>query len=123
MRRCRSRSTRSFRATRTGSVCTTSWRCRASAPAPGEAVDRGGYELVQDAERLEAWVRAGLAAGIVAVDTETDGLRPSSAKLVGVSLATGPGRACYVPLGHVDPASAAEGELDLSGSAPKQLSF
>ena len=40
------------------------------------------------------------AQGFVAVDTETDGLDPMSAQLVGVSLALAPGKACYIPLGH-----------------------
>ena len=34
------------------------------------------------------------------MDTETDGLDPMRARLVGLSLAIAPGRACYVPLRH-----------------------
>ena len=36
-----------------------------------------------------------------AFDTETSGLNPMLAKLVGISLATEPGRAYYIPVGHV----------------------
>ncbi len=36
----------------------------------------------------------------VAIDTETDGLDAMRARLIGLSLATAPGRAAYVPLGH-----------------------
>ena len=66
----------------------------------------GDYELVQDVKRLRWWVEAARAQGYVAIDTETDSLTPSTTKLVGVSLAIAPGKACYIPVGHVDPASA-----------------
>ena len=39
-------------------------------------------------------------AGRVAIDTETTSLDPMQAELVGVCLATAPGKAAYVPLGH-----------------------
>ena len=42
--------------------------------------------------------------GVVGLDTETDGLDAMRARLVGFSLATAPGRACYVPLRHTAPA-------------------
>ncbi len=38
--------------------------------------------------------------GYLAVDTETDALDSMQANLVGVSLSTAPGKACYVPLAH-----------------------
>jgi len=77
------------------------------------------YELVQDLDALDRWIAAATEAGVVAVDTETDGLVPSACKLVGVSISTAPGKACYVPLGHV---AAGAGELDLSGAAaPRQI--
>ncbi|HYC03027.1 MAG TPA: DNA polymerase I [Azospirillaceae bacterium] len=78
------------------------------------------YELVQDAEALKRWVAEAFAAGTVAVDTETVGLTPSDAKLVGVSMAVAPGRACYIPLAHVDPSApqAQAGGFDF-GTAPQ----
>ncbi len=63
-------------------------------------VDRSRYETVTSAERLAAWVAAARDAGRVAFDTETTGLDPMRAELVGFSLAVQPGDACYVPLGH-----------------------
>jgi len=56
-------------------------------------------------------------SGVVAVDTETSSLDAMQADLVGVSLATAPGRACYIPLGHMS------GEDDLLGGglAPEQI--
>lgn len=68
-------------------------------PAAG-AVDRSAYELVTSEDALKEWIAAALAAGIVAVDTETTSLDSMRAELVGVSLALAPGRACYIPLGH-----------------------
>ncbi len=77
----------------------------AVAHAEAEAVravpfDHAAYETVQTADRLQAWVAEAQNIGIVAFDTETTGLDPMRAELVGFSLATAPGRACYVPLQH-----------------------
>jgi len=62
--------------------------------------DVEGYETVFDPQALEAWARRAYARGIIAVDTETDSLDAMRARLVGVSLATAPGAACYIPLTH-----------------------
>ncbi|HEY0837729.1 MAG TPA: DNA polymerase I [Azospirillum sp.] len=77
------------------------------------------YELVQDVEALKVWVQRALEGGVLAVDTETNSLTPATAKLVGISLCTEPGLACYVPVGHVDPHGA--GQLALGGEGPTQL--
>jgi DNA polymerase I len=58
------------------------------------------YDCVQTVEALYTWIAEATLAGVIAVDTETDALDSVQAGLVGVSLATGPGRACYVPLAH-----------------------
>jgi DNA polymerase-1 len=71
---------------------------RAAPEAP--AIDVNGYECVRDVATLEAWIEKARAAGIVAFDTETDALSSASAGLCGVSLATAPGQACYIPLAH-----------------------
>lgn len=60
----------------------------------------GPYACVSTADDLRAWVAEARAAGVVALDTETDGLDAMRAGLVGFSLAVAPGRACYVPLRH-----------------------
>jgi DNA polymerase I len=73
--------------------------------------DRSKYETVTTRADLEAWVVRAYEAGRVAFDTETTGLDPMRADLVGISLATAPGVACYVPLGHVKSA----GGLDFEG--------
>ena len=63
-------------------------------------IDRAQYETVRDLVRLEAWVTEAINLGRVAFDTETTSLDPMRCDLVGFSLATSHGRACYVPLGH-----------------------
>jgi len=63
-------------------------------------VDTTGYVCVRDLETLDAWIAKATARGVVAFDTETDALSSATAKLCGVSLAIGPGDACYIPLGH-----------------------
>ncbi len=75
----------------------------AAPPAPKAEqapFDRDAYECVQTVEALDAWIAEATLAGVIAVDTETDALDSVAAGLVGVSLATAPGRACYIPLAH-----------------------
>ncbi len=79
-----------------------------------EAPSEDEYELVQDEKPLKAWIEGARDAGVVAFDTETTSLNAMRAELVGYSLSYAPGRACYVPVGHVEPQSDDE-ELDLLG--------
>jgi DNA polymerase-1 len=58
------------------------------------------YELVQTVEALQKWIDGAQKEGVVAVDTETTGLNPLLAELVGISLSIKPGHACYIPLAH-----------------------
>ncbi len=58
------------------------------------------YETVTTLDRLNWWIAEATRLGTVAVDTETDSLDQVRARLVGISLATAPGRACYIPLAH-----------------------
>jgi len=73
-------------------------------------IERSAYETVSDLAALEEWISAARAQGYLAIDTETDSLDAMQARLVGVSMATAPGKACYVPLQH----GAGDG-LDLDG--------
>ena len=68
--------------------------------APDATFDHEAYECVRDTDTLKRWIARIEALGYVAVDTETTGLDEMRAELVGVSLATAPGEACYVPLEH-----------------------
>ena len=85
-----------------------------SEPPKLAAVDQD-YELVTTAESLARWVAEAKQAGVVAVDTETTSLNAAQALLVGISLATAPGRACYIPLRHGKAKIEAQGTLDLGG--------
>jgi DNA polymerase-1 len=69
------------------------------------------YETVLDAATFERWMQAIDRAELVCFDTETTGLDPLEAKIVGLSFAIEPGRACYIPLAHRYP------------GAPDQLPF
>ncbi len=63
-------------------------------------VRHADYETVTTLESLDRWIASASARGYIAVDTETDSLDSMQANLVGVSLATEPGKACYIPLAH-----------------------
>ena len=89
---------------------------------PKQTIGGDGYETVQTKADLERWVKTAQANGWVAVDTETDGLDPLRARLVGLSLSITPGSGCYIPLRHGG--DAPQGALDLGGDvkdAPKQM--
>jgi DNA polymerase-1 len=73
---------------------------KAPEPPKHGAIDVNAYQCVHDLETLDAWIARAFAKGLVAFDTETDALSSSAANLCGVSLATAPGEACYIPLGH-----------------------
>ncbi|MEM8826302.1 MAG: DNA polymerase, partial [Pseudomonadota bacterium] len=87
-----------------------------NAPAPAETIpfETEAYETVTTIEALDGWIAEARAAGAVGFDIETDDLDAMRANLVGISLATAPGRACYIPLAHV-------AEDGLLGEAPEQL--
>lgn len=87
-----------------------------AAEATATPVDRSTYETVTSLERLEAWIAEARERGYVAVDTETNSVDAMQAELVGFSLATAPGRACYVPLQHRD-----GDDLFGNGLAPGQI--
>ncbi len=72
----------------------------------------GPYECVTTLDGLQAWINEARAGGIVGLDTETDSLDALRAELVGFSLATAPGRACYVPVRHRAAQAPAQGTLD-----------
>jgi DNA polymerase I len=78
--------------------------------------DYEAYECVTTEEALRAWIQEAKATGTVAIDTETDALSATGAGLVGISLATRAGRACYIPIAH----RAADG-LDFNPEAIVQL--
>nr|WP_321461868.1 DNA polymerase I [uncultured Cohaesibacter sp.] len=72
-------------------------------------IDNQSYQTVRTMGELQVWLDEAKRIGHVAVDTETDSLDAMQANLVGVSLATEPGKACYIPLNHIS------GEGDMFG--------
>ncbi len=84
---------------------------------PCGPIDTSAYETVGTLERLEAWITEAREAGVVAFDTETTSLDAMQAEIVGFSLATAPGKACYVPLAH----RSGDGGLFDDGPAPGQI--
>ena len=92
------------------------------------ALEDRGYELLSSAEALADWL--GRLAGLppeapLAVDTETDGLRVDTARLVGISLAA-PGLApAYVPVLMREDAEGAaeEGTLFATGAELTNLDW
>ena len=58
------------------------------------------YTVVQSTEQLISMIAAIEETGAFTFDTETTSLDPMRAQLVGLSFATAPGRAWYVPVGH-----------------------
>jgi DNA polymerase I len=89
---------------------------KAAPPAGPEKIeiDRSKYETVIDESSLDRWIEEARAQGYFALDTETDHIDSIVAKLAGIALATGPNRACYIPVGHSG--------ADLYSVAPSQLS-
>src|SRR5699024_10334417 len=75
-------------------------RLQAPAEAAPEKVD---YVTMIDWDTFNQWLRRIRAASLVALDTETTGLDPMQARLVGVSLSIEPGQACYIPVAHRGP--------------------
>ncbi len=59
------------------------------------------YELIDTEAGLQMWLERLRRAPEFAFDTETTGLNPLEAKIVGISFATQPGLAAYLPLKHV----------------------
>ena len=63
-------------------------------------INKDLYQLITKIEDLDDWIKEAEEAGEVAVDTETNSLDPHQANLVGVSLSSKVGKACYIPIGH-----------------------
>ena len=76
------------------------------------------YETVTSLSVLKNWVQSAYDTGYIALDTETDSLDSMRANLVGVSLATAPGKACYIPLQHKSTGGGLFGGEFVEGQVP-----
>ncbi len=63
-------------------------------------INNSNYYLIQNENEIDKWIEEAEEKGEIAVDTETDSLDPHQANLVGISLSTQIGKACYIPIGH-----------------------
>ncbi|MBM3302760.1 MAG: DNA polymerase I, partial [Deltaproteobacteria bacterium] len=68
---------------------------------PERTMDYSGYHTIVEMEDLERWVSMLATKGRFAVDLETTSEEPVRADLVGISLCAEAGKACYVPVSHV----------------------
>ena len=65
-----------------------------------EPIKKDNYQLIKNIEDLDIWIKEAEEIGEVAVDTETSSLDPHQADLIGISLSSQIGKACYIPIGH-----------------------
>ena len=66
-------------------------------------ISNKNYFLIDSLDQIDKWIKEAEEAGEVAVDTETTSLNPHQADLVGISLCSKIGKACYIPVGHKSP--------------------
>jgi DNA polymerase I len=81
-------------------------------PTAQIAGDKGEYTLVMDEGTLDALVASLEKAALICVDLETSSLDPMRADIVGLSFATEPGKACYLPVAHEYPGAPAQLDRD-----------
>ncbi len=63
-------------------------------------INKKEYHLIIDPKEIDNWIKEAEEVGEVAIDTETSSLDPHQAELIGVSLSSKIGKACYIPIGH-----------------------
>ena len=64
------------------------------------SINNDEYYLIKNLEEIDLWINEAEEIGEVAVDTETSSLDPHQADLIGISLSSKIGKACYIPIGH-----------------------
>ena len=80
------------------------------------------YPLAESPAALADWAARARESGVLALEFFTaSGSTPEEARIVGLALATAPGEACYVPLGHepsdlVDAAERPAVQADMAGA-------
>lgn len=63
-------------------------------------IDTSAYHCVRDVATLKAWIAEARETGIVAFDARATSPDPMQAELIGMAIATAPGRAAYIPFAH-----------------------
>jgi DNA polymerase-1 len=65
-----------------------------------QTISKKNYHLITNEKQIDEWINEAEEAGELAIDTETSSLDAHQAELVGISLSTKIGKACYIPIGH-----------------------
>jgi len=65
-----------------------------------QTISKKNYYLIKDINEIDKWIQEAEESGELAIDTETSSLDAHQADLVGISLSTKIGKACYIPIGH-----------------------
>jgi len=63
-------------------------------------INKKNYHLVTSEKEIDEWINEAEEAGELAIDTETSSLDAHQADLIGISLSTKIGKACYIPIAH-----------------------
>ena len=63
-------------------------------------INNKNYFLIKNEAEIDQWINDAEEYGEIAIDTETSSLDPHQADLIGISLSTKIGKACYIPIGH-----------------------
>ncbi|MDC1250749.1 DNA polymerase I [Pelagibacteraceae bacterium] len=63
-------------------------------------ISKKNYHLITNEKEIDEWINEAEEAGELAIDTETSSLDAHQADLVGISLSTKIGKACYIPISH-----------------------
>ncbi|ESY88325.1 DNA polymerase I [Mesorhizobium australicum] len=80
-------------------------------------IDTSAYEGIRDIATLKAWVAEAREAGIAAFDVRATSTDPMQAELIGLAMATAPGRAGYIPFAH----KSGNGDLLGGGTLENQI--
>ena len=65
-----------------------------------DKINTKNYKLIEQIDELDEWIHEAEENGEFAIDTETTSLDPHQAELVGISISTKIGKACYIPISH-----------------------
>jgi len=76
------------------------------------SVDYNAYETLTSMDAIRTFMKNISPGRPFAIDLETTSKDPLHAEIVGVSLASAPGKACYIPVGHEDPGKIPQPSLE-----------
>ena len=65
-----------------------------------QSISKKNYHLITNEKEIDEWINEAEETGELAIDTETSSLDAHQTNLVGISLSTKIGKACYIPIGH-----------------------